>query len=344
MQRKLGTQYLLFTYLPITILILYFSNQVIAQVNQYELGLLNQLIARSPNDPDLYFDRGLLYGDAREFDDAIRDYSTAIKLDPKYTEAYYFRALAYGRLGHHDKAIDDYTRIIKMSPNHVDAYRMLGFEYFETRQYDQATRLAPNDPLPYLFRGDLYLELNEYTLAEAEYKRAYDLDPSLTAAQRMLNEVQSIKDDHTQEELVVSYTYSPAQRTLLDQLGEPEGFTIRICTLEDNTEQLVRNEEWNYYSYHAKFSFLDGALIGSEEIESFNEGSIVTPYSPGQFAYGMTFQKVLEVTGEKEFVLTEMIDEFVKDGDLYFTEQLTLAFLDDALFFIRSLPLISIEE
>lgn len=61
------------------------------------IELYTKAIARKP-DVNLYYNRGLLYANLREYILAIADYERIMSLDPKEADAYFYRAEAYERL------------------------------------------------------------------------------------------------------------------------------------------------------------------------------------------------------------------------------------------------------
>lgn len=91
-------------------------------------------------DANMYFYRGLMYGKYKGEDaKAIKDYSRAIELDPKYSRAYLDRALSYSFLKMPDKAIADYNKMVELRPG--DLRLVLGVRaqaYFEKRDYAMA--------------------------------------------------------------------------------------------------------------------------------------------------------------------------------------------------------------
>ena len=61
-----------------------------------------------------YYDRGLTYYEQRDYDRAVADFDTALKIDPKDAFAYYNRGIAqYGRHDF-DRAIADFSQAIKL--------------------------------------------------------------------------------------------------------------------------------------------------------------------------------------------------------------------------------------
>jgi tetratricopeptide (TPR) repeat protein len=60
--------------------------------------------------------RGNAYYDSGQNDQAIKDYSEVIRLNPKDAEAYYNRGNAYRRLKRDEVALKDYTACHQTQP------------------------------------------------------------------------------------------------------------------------------------------------------------------------------------------------------------------------------------
>ena len=69
------------------------------------------------------------WGAKGNYDQAIKDYSEAIKLDPGLAPAWNNRGLAYDDQGDYDQAIKDYSEAIKLQPDDADAWRNRGNAY-----------------------------------------------------------------------------------------------------------------------------------------------------------------------------------------------------------------------
>jgi Tfp pilus assembly protein PilF len=91
-------------------------------------------------DANMYFFRGQIYGKYKYEDaKAIKDYSKAIELQPKFSRAYLNRALAYSSLKEHDKAIADYNKMVEIRP--ADLKVVIdgrAEQYFEKGDYAKA--------------------------------------------------------------------------------------------------------------------------------------------------------------------------------------------------------------
>jgi tetratricopeptide (TPR) repeat protein len=63
------------------------------------------------------------------YDQALTDFSYAIKVDPNYALAYTNRADVYRALKQNDKALADYQTYVRMKPEAPDGYLALGNLY-----------------------------------------------------------------------------------------------------------------------------------------------------------------------------------------------------------------------
>jgi tetratricopeptide (TPR) repeat protein len=62
-----------------------------------------------------YYDRGLLYAEQENYQEAIADYSEAIRLNPQYDTIYFHRAQSYEQIGNLEAAIADYKNILQLN-------------------------------------------------------------------------------------------------------------------------------------------------------------------------------------------------------------------------------------
>ncbi|MDR2035047.1 MAG: tetratricopeptide repeat protein [Helicobacteraceae bacterium] len=97
------------------------------------------------------FDRGLTADISGNFQEAIKQFSIAIKEDSNYAYAYNNRGVIYRSLGDHNKAIEDYNQAIKIDPTFAYAYYNRGLVYYNLgnkskaiADFTQATKIDPN--------------------------------------------------------------------------------------------------------------------------------------------------------------------------------------------------------
>lgn len=70
--------------------------------------------------------RGCAYDDKDDYDNAIKDYSKSIEINPNYALVYNNRGYAYYNKGEYDKAFEDSNRAIEINPNFAEAYNTRG--------------------------------------------------------------------------------------------------------------------------------------------------------------------------------------------------------------------------
>ncbi len=129
------------------------------------------------------FSRGKAYGDQGLYDEAIRDYSAAIR--PNSDSASYFnnRGLDYANNGLYDEAIRDYDEAIRLDPDYAlafnnrgNAYRRKGLYDEAVRDYDEAMRITPGDADDFFtlgrarfYKGDFADAARDLTIAVQKY-------------------------------------------------------------------------------------------------------------------------------------------------------------------------------
>ncbi len=92
-----------------------------AYLRYYEKALsdYSREIELIPDKPELYLNRGLIYGttiyNLKDRSKALQDFSSAILLKPDYADAYYYRCILYYELKDYDKTMKDYEVVAKLS-------------------------------------------------------------------------------------------------------------------------------------------------------------------------------------------------------------------------------------
>ena len=134
-----------------------------------------------------YFDQGRLAFNAKDYDQAIKEFNVAIRLDSNYADAYNGRGAAYSNKRDYDRAIADFSQAIQLNSKYADAYNNRGNVYLNKRDYDRAIadyeavlRLAPNHANAKKNLAEAQKQVQ--TLAEerkiADYSQAIKLEPT----------------------------------------------------------------------------------------------------------------------------------------------------------------------
>ncbi|MEQ8824433.1 MAG: tetratricopeptide repeat protein [Filomicrobium sp.] len=173
-----------------------FAHQVSGEhqraISDYENALRVQ-----PNHVFSLLNRGRLYGELKQYEPAIRDFSTVITMPlsegfstQEYRQdASRGRAEAYEALGKYKLAIADYTKLIQHDPEAGWIAETRGRLYYKAGHYGKAVkdftallRGSPNSSF-YLFgRGQAYYKKKDYQRAITDFNRVIEIAPRHIAA------------------------------------------------------------------------------------------------------------------------------------------------------------------
>ncbi len=164
----------------------------------YELGIKSTMMNKkihyftkalelNPKLSAAYEKRGMLYYFQRKYTETIADFRKVVDLHPTESEAYRMLGLAYMKRGDHDKAIAHFTRAIELDSKLASAYSHRAEAYLLKGMAEEAVKDATNaialrgaEPIigrAYTIRSKAYRKLGQEGLAEADFNKAYILDP-----------------------------------------------------------------------------------------------------------------------------------------------------------------------
>jgi tetratricopeptide (TPR) repeat protein len=87
-----------------------------------------------------YNNRGTAFMRKNEFDQAMKDFNTAIKLDSQCWSAYHNKGMAFSSQGRHDRAVEEFSKVIEANPNSPVLYKERGLAYTRLGDYDAALK------------------------------------------------------------------------------------------------------------------------------------------------------------------------------------------------------------
>jgi len=156
---------------------------IAAQTPFFALPLLTEAIGADPKNPELHRDLGHVGLRAYRPGLAIVSFSNAISLEnEKDPRSYSGRACALRNLRDFDAAIPDYTSAIRLSPHDALNYTFRAEAYRNKKEYElaisdckRALKLDDSDPITYLVRGKTYLGLGKCDEAVTDLEKAFDL-------------------------------------------------------------------------------------------------------------------------------------------------------------------------
>ncbi len=164
------------------------------------LKYYDRAVLRSPDDADLWYNRGLVLYNLNRYRDAVRSFERAVAINPDYAEAERNRRILMALIqkkivdyerkgtecatdGRFDEAVVYYDQVLSLDPeapsvwyNRGVALRNLGRYEEAVASYDHALSLAPDDPGTWYNRGVALRNLGRYEDAIESYGRALALD------------------------------------------------------------------------------------------------------------------------------------------------------------------------
>ena len=124
-----------------------------------------------------------------DLEQAVENYTKAIKAKPDFANAYLYRGRCWVRAERYREAIDDFSKALDIEPDDTDAmlrrawvWQRIGEFEKALADVERAIELDPKDPTAYIVRGYVYLGKGDLAGAIAEYDQALELDPDLAQA------------------------------------------------------------------------------------------------------------------------------------------------------------------
>lgn len=110
------------------------------QLQNYRQALaeFNTAIKLDPKHPEFFQYRGRTFERLKDDEHALADYSEAIKLGPRTASSYLYRGLVYLREKDLDRARTDFTKAIELDPKSAEAYFYRGASHDRRGDYQQA--------------------------------------------------------------------------------------------------------------------------------------------------------------------------------------------------------------
>ena len=158
------------------------------------LTLWNDDIAKYPS-VLAYNNRATEFGARGETDNAIEDFTAALRYGPKFAKAYDNRGIAYISKGMADQAFADFSKAIELDPDYYDAYNNRGIIYGFHNEFDkaiadfsQAIALKSDYERAYLNRGIAYVQTRSFPLAIKDFDKVLELNPGDAATLEKRNQ------------------------------------------------------------------------------------------------------------------------------------------------------------
>jgi tetratricopeptide (TPR) repeat protein len=165
----------------------YFDLGLKTSMANKKINYFSTALELNPRFAPAYEKRGLHYYFQGKYDKVIEDFTHFIRLAPDKADAHRMLGMAYLKINNHEKAIVNFDRALDLEPEmkgvlgyRAEAFRMIG--QLDEAIDDSSKALAMEGDLQilsdvYRTRAKAYLELDQEVLANADLKRAAQIDP-----------------------------------------------------------------------------------------------------------------------------------------------------------------------
>jgi serine/threonine protein kinase/tetratricopeptide (TPR) repeat protein len=170
------------------------SAEVYRAKDKYEdaLALLAKVLRLKPHHRDAHLLSGQVYMHMGQYQDAVTSLSAAIELAPDEFAIYKRRATCFFRLGDYARALADLKTALEIKPQDFSVFTWIPPSLWQEcpdntfgngllALADTALQQSKT-PFAYLQRGRLYLELDQSEKADADFRKAAELNPKSPGA------------------------------------------------------------------------------------------------------------------------------------------------------------------
>ncbi|HWB58198.1 MAG TPA: tetratricopeptide repeat protein, partial [Chthoniobacteraceae bacterium] len=259
------------------------------------IAWFNQSIYDNPTAAAL-FNRGIDFEKQDAPAEALEDYASAIKMNPKYWQAYARRAGIYSQRKEYDKAIADLDKVLQGNPRDGASLIARGRAYDgkkdrqnALKDFNQALKVAAKNANAWFYRGNIENDLDQDENAVRDFTEALRLDPTFNGA--YYNRALAWKDLHQYQKAIADFS-----KFIELHPDDPDGWNHRGTTydatgdhdkaISDLTEgiRLAPNDPDPYIdrgnAYDNKGD-VDKALADYNESLRLNPNSSVANYDAG---------------------------------------------------------------
>jgi tetratricopeptide (TPR) repeat protein len=165
----------------------YFNLGLKSTMANEKINYFTTALDLNPRLAPAYEKRGLHYYFQEKYDKVIEDFTNYIRLVPDKADAYRMLGMAYLKIGTHEEAIVNFDKAINLGPDMGAAYSYRAEAFRKNGQLSEALddaqkAIALGSDLQilsdvYRTRGKVYQELGQDMSANANFKKAAEIDP-----------------------------------------------------------------------------------------------------------------------------------------------------------------------
>ena len=146
-------------------------------LNQAEV-CYEKFLENEPNNFNVQLLLGTLLGQRQSYDEALKVFDVAEKINDQSGELFYNRGIVLNALKRYQESIKNYDRAIQLQPDFLNAYLNRGYTKSEMHlfpdaisDFSEVIKLNPNHDQAYFYRAKAYSKINEHLLAIHDYEK-----------------------------------------------------------------------------------------------------------------------------------------------------------------------------
>lgn len=148
------------------------------------LALVNKYQAQLPKDKDLPLIAGNVYAHNGNHEAALKNYTTALELDPKMAAGYVDRGFVLNDVKQPGKAVKDFETALQLEPKGGEAHLGLAYSYLQLHRpkpalahLDAMQKISGKSHPWHLARAEAFRQGSDFPHAAEEYRSALSEDP-----------------------------------------------------------------------------------------------------------------------------------------------------------------------
>ncbi|MEZ4893233.1 MAG: tetratricopeptide repeat protein [Saprospiraceae bacterium] len=138
--------------------------------------------AKDKSRAEILINRGAAEGARGNNEQAVKDITEGLKINPDNKNGYFNRSIAYFGMKQYDNALADYTNYLKYDPNNANMWYESGMLQRSMKKNDEAIKsldnaisLDPNFGLAYLERARAKAQSGNRAAAQQDYQKAQQM-------------------------------------------------------------------------------------------------------------------------------------------------------------------------
>lgn len=161
------------------------------------MNVVDRFQTVSPQDYDLALIAGYVAAQRGEREEAVRDFTHALEIDPHMAVGYMNRGYVYNDMRLAAKAEQDFRKALSLNPQYGEAHLGLAYALVQLRrpmpalkEAEAAQRILPESESLHLVKAEAYRQRAMLAPAQVEYKKALKLNPNSSNTYIALADVQ----------------------------------------------------------------------------------------------------------------------------------------------------------